>query len=110
MSFSHICDNPKNSLSKGVTAYSHNFGLFVPGCSPAKLASKKPFAMHPVGHKGPQRNQEVEPHSAIALVELLVRRIHREIEQQSAAQAVERLRPRAPIAIAPLFDRRVAAT
>lgn len=90
MSFSHICDDPQNSLTNGVTAHSHNFGLFVLGCSPATLAGKQPFAMHPVGHKAPQRKQEVEPHSA--------------------TQAVERLRPRAATAIAQRFAHRVAAT
>ena len=42
MLFSQICDDPENRLTKGVTAYSHDLGLFERNriCRPLPKASK----------------------------------------------------------------------
>ena len=45
MSFSQICDDPENRLAKGVSAYSHDLGLFERNriCRPLLKASKFGF-------------------------------------------------------------------
>ena len=54
--------------------------------------------------------QEVEPHSAIVLVELLLRRILLVTRPLFATPAVEQLGRQAPIAMVHRFERRAATT
>ena len=66
--------------------------------------------MHLVGCKDRLASLEVEPHSAIAQVEMLVRRIHLGTEQRFATPAVERLKQPARAVEIRRLDRQVAAT